>query len=43
MCNGRDSEGYYVLESGRYYETDKPYKYSEVFSPGAQGVFVLGR
>ena len=43
MCNGRDQSGYYVLESGRYYETDRPYSYNQVFSPGVQGVFVLSK
>lgn len=43
MCNGRSGDQYYVLESGHYYETDKGYTYNQVFSPGVQGVFVLGR
>lgn len=43
MCNGRSGDQYYVLESGHYYETNKGYTYNQVFSPGVQGVFVLGR
>lgn len=42
-CVGRDASGYYVLESGRYYTTDRPYAFHQVFSPGNQGVFVLGK
>lgn len=41
LCVGKDSAGYYVLESGRFYETDKPYKFSQVFSLGNQGPFVI--
>ena len=43
MCSGRDDKGYYVLESGRFYETGRPYSFNQVFSPGSQGVFVLGK
>lgn len=44
MCYKKDnSEGYYVLESGRFYNENKPYSFNEVFSPGNQGVFVLGK
>lgn len=43
MCVGREGTSYYVLESGHYYNTDKPYAFGQVFSNGVQGVFVLGR
>ena len=43
MCNGREGDQYYVLESGRYYTTDQGYSYNQVFSAGSQGVFVLGK
>lgn len=43
MCSGRDDKGYYVLESGRFYETGRPYLFNQVFSPGNQGVFILGK
>lgn len=41
LCTGKDSDGYYVQESGRFYKTDKAYKFSQVFSPGNQGPFVI--
>ncbi len=43
MCNGREGDQYYVLESGRFYTTDQGYSYNQVFSAGSQGVFVLGK
>lgn len=43
MCYKKDNSGYYVLESARYYNENTPYKYNQVFSPGNQGVFVLGK
>lgn len=44
MCNGRsENGGYYVLESAHYYETDRPYAFNQVFTPGNQGIFVLGK
>ena len=43
MCNGREGDQYYVLESGHYYQTDVGYTFNQVFSPGKQGVFVLGK
>ncbi len=43
MCNGRSGDSYYVLESGHYYETDKPYAFNQVFTAGVQGVFAIGR
>lgn len=43
MCNGREGDQYYVLESGRFYTTDQGYSYDQVFSSGSQGVFVLGK
>lgn len=43
MCYGREGDNYYVIESGRYYQTDTPYAFNKVFSPGNQGVFVLGK
>lgn len=43
MCVGRQDNNYYVLESGRYYQTDKPYTFNQVFSRGNQGIFALGR
>lgn len=44
MCNGKDETGgYYVLESAHYYETDRPYAFEQVFTPGNQGIFVLGK
>lgn len=43
MCNGREGDQYYVLESGKFYTTDQGYTYNQVFSPGSQGVFVLGK
>lgn len=41
MCTGRDSDGYYVMESGSYYKTDKAYKFNQVFTSGNQGPFVI--
>ncbi len=43
MCNGREGDQYYVLESASYYAMDQGYRYNQVFSKGVQGVFVLGR
>lgn len=43
MCYKRDQKGYYVLESGKYYDESKPYAFSQVFTPGTQGIFALGR
>lgn len=43
MCNGREGDQYYVLESGHYYQTDVGYTFNQVFSAGNQGVFVLGK
>ena len=43
MCNGREGDKYYVLESGSYYQTDRGYTYNQVFSAGSQGVFILGK
>lgn len=41
LCTGRDSDGYYVMESGHYYKTDKAYSFNKVFSSGSQGPFVI--
>lgn len=44
MCVGTDGKGgYYVQESAHYYQTDKAYTFSQVFSPGVQGPFVIGK
>lgn len=43
MCYGRDKDNYYVIESAMYYETDRPYTYNQVFSPGNVGVYALGK
>ncbi len=43
MCVGRQGDKYYVLESGHYYDTDRPYAFNQVFTYGSQGIFALGR
>ena len=43
MCYKRDEKGYYVLESGSYYNDSKPYDFNQVFTSGSQGIFALGR
>lgn len=43
MCYGRNGDKYYVLESASYYTPDHGYSFNQVFTPGTQGVFILGR
>lgn len=43
MCYGREGDNYYVIESGRYYITDRGYSFNQVFTAGSQGIFALGR
>lgn len=43
LCVGTNGNGgYYVQESAHYYQSDKPYTFNQVFSPGVQGPFVIG-